>query len=588
MEKKNSKKVLFFCLGIIISILTCVPFFVLGKESIITYHDQLDGEILTYLFHAKYLFQGVNRYAEIMNGINAAGLAMPAPLFVVLYRLFSPFTAVVLSIIVIKIVGFSGTFLLIDELTDNWFIAFLCGLGFMLLPFYFVYGLCIPGEPILIYALIRLYKKDEKPVLSWTIILLYSLSSSLALVGFAWIIALTVITVICGFRRTNFTRFFVALGIMGITYATVNLDLVKQLLGVGETVVSHKSEIIKGSSGFGTALADAFFSGAEYTKVEQMTFLPGILISIILVLVVKRCTGNLGGKVKKETACLAGGLCINFALSLLYALYVSKPVVDFCNSSQGILHEFNFGRIIWLNSGVWVALLGVSLALIKDSIDALREFASEEGKIFKGRKAVSVLYVLFLLGTIGCFSFMGFYKSDLKSNVMKLIKKDYYMMTYEQFFAEDLFDEVENLIGLNKDEYRVVSLGIYPSAASYNGFYCLDAYSNNYDVEYKHEFRKIIARELEKSDYLREWFDDWGNRCYIVLNESNNYFTFEKRWIPTSAEVDLDLEQLRKMGCNYIISASYILDCEKYGMNLLNEEPIQTEESWYRLWVYQF
>ncbi|MBO5281674.1 MAG: hypothetical protein J6B43_00890, partial [Lachnospiraceae bacterium] len=60
-----------------------------------------------------------------------------------------------------------------------------------------------------------------------------------------------------------------------------------------------------------------------------------------------------------------------------------------------------------------------------------------------------------------------------------------------------------------------MSLGITPAAALYNGFYCLDGYSNLYPLEYKHEFREIIARELEKSEGVRVYFDAWGNRCYL-------------------------------------------------------------------------
>lgn len=588
MNERSNKKWVWLVVGTVLSVLTCIPFFVLGESSIITYHDQLDGEILTYIFHAKYLFSGVDKYMEIMNGIDTTGLAMPAPLFVLLYWLFKPFTAIVFSIVIIKIVGFVGTFLMIDELTDNRFVAFLCGLGFMLLPFYAVYGLCIPGEPLLGYALIRMGKKEVNPLGPWLITAFYTLSSSLALVGFAWVAFLFLITVYALIKRKNFVRYFVALGIMGLFYLLENMGLVKQIIGLGDGFVSHKSEITKSSLPFFEALMTSLFTGADYTKVGQVTFLHAILLALVLVIFVRIRTGKLEGKVKRETITCLLGIGMIFAFSLIYAVYESEPVASFCNSRQGVLHDFNFGRIIWLNPVIWVALLGVSLALIKDALKVISLSSDRKEKNEKTGKVISVLYSVLLVGTTGLFAFKGFYDSDLKSNIMKLIKKDYYMMTFEQFFAEDLFKEAEELIGLDKEDYRVVSLGIYPSAAAYNGFYCLDAYSNNYDVEYKHEFRKVIEKELEKSDYLRQWYDGWGNRCYIVLCESMNYFTFEKRWTPTSSEVDINLDQLRKMGCNYMISASYIFDCEELGMTLLNEEPIQTDGSWYRLWVYRF
>lgn len=44
----------------------------------------------------------------------------------------------------------------------------------------------------------------------------------------------------------------------------------------------------------------------------------------------------------------------------------------------------------------------------------------------------------------------------------------------------------------------MISVGIYPAAAAYNGFHCLDGYSNNYPLEYKHAFRQIMEGELDK------------------------------------------------------------------------------------------
>ena len=75
----------------------------------------------------------------------------------------------------------------------------------------------------------------------------------------------------------------------------------------------------------------------------------------------------------------------------------------------------------------------------------------------------------------------------------------------------------------------MVSLGIDPAAALYHGFYSLDGYSNNYPLSYKHRFREVIAPELAKSEYLTDYFDDWGNRCYMFSAECPGYYTIEKK-----------------------------------------------------------
>ena len=105
-------------------------------------------------------------------------------------------------------------------------------------------------------------------------------------------------------------------------------------------------------------------------------------------------------------------------------------------------------------------------------------------------------------------------------------------MSFRDYYAVDVLDQVQEYIydnfGERPEDYRVVSLGIDPAAALYHGFYCLDGYSNNYSLEYKHRFREIIAPELAKSEYLEDNFDHWGNRCYLFSAECPGYYTIQK------------------------------------------------------------
>ena len=122
--------------------------------------------------------------------------------------------------------------------------------------------------------------------------------------------------------------------------------------------------------------------------------------------------------------------------------------------------------------------------------------------------------------------------SNLKPNVQKLRSPDYGLLSFRDYYAIGVMEQVEAYLleqtGQKPEDYRVVSLGIDPAAALYQGFYCLDGYSNNYSLEYKHSFRRIIAPELEKSQYLQEYFDDWGNRLYLFSAECPGYYTIEK------------------------------------------------------------
>ncbi len=92
--------------------------------------------------------------------------------------------------------------------------------------------------------------------------------------------------------------------------------------------------------------------------------------------------------------------------------------------------------------------------------------------------------------------------------------------------------------------------------------------------------------ELNKSDYVRDFFDNWGNRCYITTAEQANYYTFEKKWNSVVYDLDLNINKLKELNCKYIFSAAYLMNAEEKGLSLLQEAPFETEDSWYHIYVY--
>lgn len=170
------------------------------------------------------------------------------------------------------------------------------------------------------------------------------------------------------------------------------------------------------------------------------------------------------------------------------------------------------------------------------------------------------------------------------------MKPNYDEISYEDYLAIGIMDQVavflEEEEGLQKGDYRVASLGIDPAAALYHGFYSVDGYSNNYDLEYKHAFRRVIAPELEKSEYLQNYYDDWGNRCYLFSAECPGYYTVKKNGFFYS-DLSIDTEALKALGCDYILSAARVADAEEKSLMLMNEEGFETPDSYYRIFVYK-
>jgi len=118
-----------------------------------------------------------------------------------------------------------------------------------------------------------------------------------------------------------------------------------------------------------------------------------------------------------------------------------------------------------------------------------------------------------------------------------------YEPSVKEFFAEKQFH-----IGLPVENYRVVSIGIHPTIAQYNGFYTLDTYNNFYPLSYKHEFRKIIEKELAKNKSIRTYFDEWGGRFYIFTDELGKHYMFTKKLEKTIEKSAAKYRTIKKKG----------------------------------------
>ena len=158
-------------------------------------------------------------------------------------------------------------------------------------------------------------------------------------------------------------------------------------------------------------------------------------------------------------------------------------------------------------------------------------------------------------------------------------------ITYQQFFAEDLFQEIKDDIGLPLDSYNVVSIGLHPAIAQFNGFYTLDGYSNNYPLEYKHRFRQIISHELEKNPALLDYFDNMGSRCYMLIDELDGDFMCTKDKGLVINNLELNVTAMIEMNLSYIFSAVQITNHAANNMTLVDTYD-NTNSAW-RIYLYQ-
>lgn len=189
----------------------------------------------------------------------------------------------------------------------------------------------------------------------------------------------------------------------------------------------------------------------------------------------------------------------------------------------------------------------------------------------------------------------GVLKGDAKTNTylpnwekvlnINQSKEDKNDLNYASFFATDLFKEIKDFIAKDQSTYRVVSVGMSPSIAQYNGFYTLDSYENSYSLEYKKEFRKIIGNEIQKNPVIERYYDTWGCRCYVLPVELNRTYFFDKNSKKVIKNLDLNIDQFKKMNGEYIISAVEILNPQKKQLKL--EKVFENKTSFWKVFLYR-
>ena len=592
MNKISSN--ILFILGGLAVIIGFLPYVILGQDAIFVYHDQLDGELIAYLLHARHLGES-GPFLEFMGGSARTALTVPAPLFVLLYSVMDAHLALALMQLLGSLCGFAGMYLLVKMLCKTveplhfpiWveeLVAVAIGLIYAYLPFLPVYGLSQYGMPLLLVCGIWICRK-EKGMWPWLYVLLYGLCSSLVLSGFG-VLAVGVVAALIlfiGKKKTAAGRLFAFVGVLLGVYVAENLELLGQiLLGHGET--SHKGRYVLYGSAFWPTLWENLVDSKVHTNDFHSTFLWGVVLvaaCLLLTRKYKKLTRTMG----VFLGCIAGASVISAFWDCTLGVMLREEM--------GGLRSFQMNRLLWLTPFLWYALLALALFGVANH---LWESRQKEGI---GCKACAWIGVLMLVGMVVLTGGKVLTGSHLKANVKKMVNAQYNAMSFSDYYAIGVMEQVEKYIeditGAGKEDYRVVSFGIDPAAALYHGFYCLDGYSNNYDLAYKLAFRQVIASELERSEYIRQSFDDWGNRCYLFSSECPGYYTIEKGGFYLK-DFQIDTEALKILGGDdtysdgagiYLFSAVYIENAESRGLTLMRELPFETEDSYYRIFLYE-
>lgn len=550
-EKKH------FFLASILLVLFISPLFILGENAHIRVHDNLDSNIAWYktLENSGQLFGDIHSVVpQVINGLprNAYGTEFSGIEW--LHQLFPSMLAYSISQAITRIIAFLGMYLLLRshfiKSKDGDLIRVWVSLAFALTPFWPSGMLSTLGMPLALWAFLNI-RSGKYSWREWVTLILLPFYSSFVLGFFFFLAAMGLLWLRDLFvkRKGNWT-FFGSIAMMTAVYLFIEYRLVYSL--VFPEAPTSRNEFLSSTLGFWRTIRLVFknyFLG--HTHVMTVHTLVIVPLSFIALWAIK---GKMKGTIEKRYLYL---FIFNFILSVWYAFWFFKGWEPLKEKFQ-LLNTFNFARFHFLRPLIIYLMFAVGSYLLWQRGKNWQRFI----------KICLVMQIIVLFGM----------NDEIRYRVVGA-------PSFKQFYATEQFHDIDRYIGASKSSYRVASIGIHPAIAQYNGFYTLDTYNNYYPLEYKHQFRKIIAAELDKNAELKKYFDKWGGRCYIFVDELGKRYDFRKTSTKKIRHLQLNTEVFKNMGGKYIFSSVPIINAKSNG--LVFKKAFDQKDSAWRIYLYE-
>ncbi len=531
------------------------PLIVLGENAHIRVHDNLDSNLAWYkvLATSGELAGGLDAVTpQIINGLPRNAFGSELTLIVWLYKFFPTMVAYTLSQAITRVVAFIGMYLLLTKHVVKKpalsFITVGTALAFALTPFWPSGMLSTLGMPLALWALlnIRNGERSWKNYLTLTLVPFYA---SIVLGFFFFLAAIGLFWLYDAIKKTALNiPFLLGILYMGLMFLIVEYRLIYSFLFEQEP--TSRDEYFHAKLTFAHSLRLTFknfvLGHNHVMTVHGLFVLAAIFLALIFIA---------KNKEWHSQRLFIWLFVINFILSAWYAFWFYRGWLPLTERFH-FLDTFNFARFHFLRP----LIIYVSFALaLKILVEGSLKWTGT---------------VKFLL--IGQIMLLFLFNDEIIYHNKPTVK---------EFYAEDVFAEIKDHIGLPQEDYRVASIGLHPAISQYNGFYTLDTYNNFYSLSYKHNFRKIIEPELEKNNKIRTYFDEWGGRCYIFTDELGKHYMFKKTSNKKLKNLDLNLEPFVEMGGRYIFSAVPIENAAENHMQLDGE--FTSKDTVWKIYLYK-
>ncbi len=535
-----------------------LPMLILGENAHMRIHDNLDSNVAWYKSMADH-GQIVAPFDSVVPQImDASRDAFPSQFTGILwlYAIFPPFGAYAMSQIIIIVVAFIGMYCLLKRYfiksKDAYLIRIYVSVAFAITPFWPPGMLSMMGMPLTFWAFLAI-RENQASWREWLVLSLLPFYSSfvlgffyfLAMMGFLWFRDLLV-------KRKWNLRFLGGIAYMTMIYLLVEYRLVFSMLSESGAE-SHRNEFIQSTNSLletaQLAIKNYFFGHFADPTLHLFVIVP--MSFLVLWLVIR----DKSWLTERNFVHL---FILNIVLSIWYAFWFYEgwqPLKE----QFSLLTTFNFARFHFLRPMILYLLFAVS-CLILWRIGA------------KWR----------LLVKVAIFSQLLLLFASNPEIVYHYINP---VPSFRAFYAKDEFAAIAERIGQPLDSYKVVSIGIHPAIAEYNGFYTADGYVNSYPLPYKQAFREVISSELDKCQDLEAYYDNWGSRCYVFSSELGKRYLWDKNSSKVIKNLQINSEALTSLGVAYVFSALPIENAAKN--NLLLVDTFTDDDAAWKIYLYQ-
>ena len=535
-----------------------------GERSYIGVHDNMD------LFLAQFqMLKNTDSFwkhgvdVPFLGGVSRDDLPSELSLYSVLYMLFPTYAAYVLGLLGKILLGMFSFRLLAAELFPKKYmlyrpVIYMTGFAYGILWFFPAFGFAFASIPLCVWLFVKIYRGQGKRWYGWYAALFaYPLVSYFSYHGIFLLGYLVLAILWLSIRdRKPAWRLITALFVLALGFVVCEYRLFGQML-FGDEVTIRSS------------IVNASLSAPEILQEIWLVFREGIFHAdsvhgkvVLPVCAVYFLINNglyVWRRQWKRIYRDPFNLLMVFILfnCVVYGLYDLEPFRSLVEKLIPPLEGWQFNRTIFFNPLLWYGALFLILIRLYDA-------GVWQMWLANGIVCVAVLTIILtparyndLYNTCYNRAYEYFHGVEVDE------------LTYEQFYAAELFAEIKEDIGY-QGEWSA-AYGFHPAVLEYNGIATLDGYLGFYSQQYKEDFRKIIAPALERMEATRIYYDDWGARAYLYSGTDLSIVNATKTVYATDYDIYMDAAAFRELGGRYLFSRLKLTNAEETGLTLLGE-----------------